>query len=397
MNVIKNESLADIEFRLRWKSDATEHQERLYTKVNLWRDIFPPGLSEQLIGKFSGDQVEVSYRKKDKLLPSTSSNEISLNRNQFNSNNITPRYGRFYPLGLLNDFPNVFSGNMKPFRVVGIDQDSIKVNLNHPLVNYDLNLTAIVHNTVLKPYDRGGECSLLMECLGDGPGMQVRANGRPTDFFSKDAFTREDETEDFVFYRNPRLVNHIDDKAIETITELYGSFVSPGMDVLDLMSAWRSHVPQNPGLKSLVGLGMNAEEMSENPQLTDIKVHDLNADPRLPFDDNSFDLVVCTVSVEYLIHPEAVFKDVARVLRPGGAFVLTFSNRWFPPKVISVWPNLHEFERMGLVLEYFFRSQKYYDLNTMSSRGWPRPESDKYYPKFLKSDPVYAVWGKTKS
>jgi SAM-dependent methyltransferase len=169
------------------------------------------------------------------------------------------------------------------------------------------------------------------------------------------------------------------------------------MDVLDLMSAWRSHVPQNSGLKSLVGLGMNAEEMAKNPQLTGFKVHDLNADPNLPFDDNSFDLVICTVSVEYLIHPEAIFEDVARVLRPNGTFVLTFSNRWFPPKVIHVWPSLHEFERMGLVLEYFFRSQKYYDLNTLSSMGWPRPESDKYYPQFLKSDPVYSVWGKTKS
>jgi SAM-dependent methyltransferase len=397
MNVIKNESLADIEFRLRWKNDTAGHEERLYTKVNLWRDILPPGLSEQLIGKFTGDQVEASYSKKDKLLPSTSANEITLNRNQFNSDNITPRYGRFYPLGLLKDFPNVFTGNTKPFRLIGIDQDSIKINLNHPLVNYDLNLTAIVHSTVLKPYDRGGECSLLMECLGDGPGMQARANGRATDFFSTDAFRREDETEDHNFYKKPRFVNHIDDKAIDTITEHYGSFISPGMDVLDLMSAWRSHVPENSGLKSLVGLGMNAEELAENPQLTDFKVHDLNVDSNLPFDNNSFDLVICTVSVEYLIHPDEVFADVARVLRPGGTFVLTFSNRWFPPKVIDVWPGLHEFERMGLVLEYFLRSKKYYDLNTLSSRGWPRPESDKYYPQFLKSDPVFAVWGKKKS
>jgi SAM-dependent methyltransferase len=397
MNVIKNESLTDIEFRLRWKSEAAEHEERLYTKVNLWRDILPPGLSEKLMGKTPGDQVEANYSKKNNLLPSTASSILTLGRSQFNSDKVTPCYGRFYPLGLLKDFPNVFPGNLKPFRLVGIDQDSIRVNLSHPLVNYDLNLTAIVHNTVLKPYDRGGECSLLMECLGDGPGMQVRANGRPTDFCSKEAFLREDETEDAVFYKNPRLVNHIDDKAIETITELYGSFISPGMDVLDLMSAWRSHVPQNSGLKSLVGLGMNAEEMAKNPQLTGFKVHDLNADSRLPFDDNSFDLAICTVSVEYLIHPEAVFENVARVLRPGGTFVLTFSNRWFPPKVIRVWPSLHEFERMGLVLEYFYQSQKYYDLNTLSSKGWPRPESDKYYPQFLKSDPVYAVWGKTKS
>ena len=119
----------------------------------------------------------------------------------------------------------------------------------------------------------------------------------------------------------------------------------------------------------------------------------MNADPTLPFADNTFDLVLCTVSVEYLVRPEGVFRDVARVLRPGGRFVVTFSNRWFPPKAIKLWKELHEFERMGLVLEYFKRSEKFTDLQTLSSRGWPRPESDKYYPEFLKSDPVYAVWG----
>jgi SAM-dependent methyltransferase len=225
--------------------------------------------------------------------------------------------------------------------------------------------------------------------------MQVRGNGRPTEFFSDDAFQREDETDDGQFYQNPRFVNHIDDKAISTISELYGSLIQPGMDVLDLMSAWRSHVPDNKGLNALVGLGMNAEEMADNPQLTDYRVHDLNVHPKLPFEDNSFDLVICTVSVEYLIHPDDVFVDVARVLRPGGTFVLTFSNRWFPPKAIRVWSDLHEFERVGLVLEYFLRTGKFNGLNTFSSRGWPRPETDKYYPEIFTSDPVYAVWGKT--
>ncbi len=395
MNIITNDSLAEIEFQLRWKSNEADHEERLYTTVNVWRDILPPGLSEKLRGRVPGNRIEISYGKNDKLLPCVPSNEITLKRNQFNSEKITPQYGRFYPLGLLRGLANVFPGNVKPFRVKGIDQSSIKVDLNHPLANYNLNLTADVHNSFIKPYDRGGECSVLIECLADGPGMQVRGNGRPTDFFSEDAFKREDEADDGLFYQNPRFINHIDSKAIDTITKLYGSLIQPGMDVLDLMSAWRSHVPENSGVKSLIGLGMNAEEMAENPQLTGWRVHDLNVNPKLPFEDRAFDVVICTVSVEYLTHPEDVFDDVTRVLRPGGTFVLTFSNRWFPPKVIRVWPRLHEFERMGLVLEYFIRSGRFHGLNTFSSRGWPRPESDKYYPAFLKSDPVYAVWGNT--
>ena len=63
---------------------------------------------------------------------------------------------------------------------------------------------------------------------------------------------------------------------------------------------------------------MNAVELARNPMATATVVHDLNADPRLPFDDGSFDAVTCCVSVDYLVRPVEVFADVARVLRPGG-------------------------------------------------------------------------------
>ena len=395
MNIITENSLADIEFQLKWKSNDADHTEKFFTKVNLWRDILPPGLDEQLLGKTTGDVVQASYGKDANLLPASPSNRKTVKRNQFVSKTNTPRYGRFYPLGKLSGIANVFPENMKPFRVTGVENGSLNINLNHPLSGYDLAVKAVVHEAITKPYDRGGGCSMLIECLADGPGMQIRSNGRSTDFFSDNAFDRENETDDGLFYRKPRFVNHIDEKAIGTIAGLYGSLIHPGSDVLDLMSAWRSHVPDTADLKSLVGLGMNADEMADNPQLTDFRVHDLNAYPKLPFEDNSFDIVIGTVSVEYLIHPDEVFADVARVLRPGGTFVLTFSNRWFPPKVIRIWPELHEFERMGLVLEYFLRTGKFNALNTFSSRGWPRPETDKYYPEMFTSDPVYAVWGRT--
>lgn len=97
--------------------------------------------------------------------------------------------------------------------------------------------------------------------------------------------------------------------------------------------------------------------------------------------------------MEYLTRPIEVFQEVARILRRRGIFIQTFSNRWFPPKVIRIWSELHEFERLGLVLEYFLRAGAYTNLETYSSRGWPRPPTDRYYPQFKVSDPVYAVWG----
>ena len=75
--------------------------------------------------------------------------------------------------------------------------------------------------------------------------------------------------------------------------------------------------------------------------------------PTLPFPDAHFDAVLCALSVEYLTDPLAVFREVRRVLRPGGPFLVTFSNRWFMGKVTQLWTRLHEFERMGLVLRHF--------------------------------------------
>ena len=192
------------------------------------------------------------------------------------------------------------------------------------------------------------------------------------------------------------MVQHIDDTAIDTIRQLYGRLVRPESRVLDLMSSWVSHLPEKLALKSVTGLGMNNEELQANDRLSDLCVHDLNNNPYLPFDDNVFDAAICTVSVEYLVHPFEVFEEINRVLAPGGVFIVTFSNRWFPPKAISIWPQLHEFERMGLVLEFFLKSGQYTKLHTYSMRGLPRPANDKYASQILFSDPVYAVWGYTR-
>jgi SAM-dependent methyltransferase len=165
------------------------------------------------------------------------------------------------------------------------------------------------------------------------------------------------------------------------------------MQVLDLMSSWQSHLPENLNLKRVVGLGLNENELRKNTRLSETVVQDLNLNSKLPFASNSFDTVICSVSVEYLVDPLAVFAEVGRILRPDGYFILTFSNRWFPTKAIKIWKELHEFERMGLVLEYFIRSGSFVNLQTYSIRGLPRPHDDKYFPDLWYSDPIYAVWG----
>ncbi len=135
--------------------------------------------------------------------------------------------------------------------------------------------------------------------------------------------------------------------------------------------------------------------MDANPALTTRVVHNLNEEPELPFEDESFDAIICTVSVEYLTKPFEIFEEAARVLKPGGVFALTFSNHWVENKVIRIWTELNEFERMGMISQFFVRTDGFEDLTTLSERGWPRPddEDDSDADKPNQSDPVYAVWG----
>src|SRR4051812_2691963 len=115
-----------------------------------------------------------------------------------------------------------------------------------------------------------------------------------------DPFARVDPSDDALFYRFPRKVVHIEQGAIAALRQRYAELLPAGGAVLDLMSSWRSHLPEQPPLGRVAGLGMNAEEMADNPQLDDFVVHDLNEDPVLPFADATFDAAVCAVSVQYM-------------------------------------------------------------------------------------------------
>ena len=111
-------------------------------------------------------------------------------------------------------------------------------------------------------------------------------------------------------------------------------------------------------------------------------VLDQNVNPGLPFDDGRFDAVTCCVSVDYLTRPLEVFAGVRRVLRPGGAFACTFSNRCFPTKAIRGWLSTDDRGRCAIVATYF-------DL----TGGFDEPVVEHRNPGAL-GDPLYAVWAR---
>ncbi|XP_010496281.1 PREDICTED: uncharacterized protein LOC104773382 [Camelina sativa] len=155
------------------------------------------------------------------------------------------------------------------------------------------------------------------------------------------------------FYSYPRFVNHVDDGFISSLTELYRNRLRPGSIVLDLMSSWVSHLPEEVKYEKVVGHGLNAQELARNPRLDYFFLKDLNEDQIFEFEDKYFDAVLCSVGVQYLQQPEKVFAQVYRVLKPGGVLIVSFSNRMFYEKAIRVWRDGTEYSRVQLVVQYF--------------------------------------------
>ena len=132
--------------------------------------------------------------------------------------------------------------------------------------------------------------------------------------------------------------------------------------------------------------------MDQNSALTERVIHDLNREPTLPFPDRTFDAVLNIVSVDYLTRPLEVFREVYRVLKPGGLFLTIFSNRMFPEKAVKIWRESNEEERLLLVEDFFREAGGYKKPQVFVSRGRPRPRNDKYAHWGIPSDPIYAVY-----
>ena len=169
------------------------------------------------------------------------------------------------------------------------------------------------------------------------------------------AFNKEDAGDDLAFYAPPRLVTHIDEGAVAALTGCYRDLLPEGARVLDLMSSWVSHLPDDRDY-TVVGHGMNAEELAANPRLDRWFMQDLNANPALPLADAAFDAALCCVGVQYLQRPFDVFAEVRRVLAPGAPLIVSYANRCFPTKAVAIWRSLDMRGQASLIALYLERT-----------------------------------------
>ena len=386
-----------IDFSLVWSSGLASHVDRLFVPgVDLERDSFPGMMEETLRQLAPVGEITETFPAGELVEPYRASDRRQIPLDGFNRHynrlNLTPRQGRFYPGGVLAGATEFVSGDIRPFRVIEVGKEWLTVDFNHPLAGYPLTIRASMAGQFAGHGQRGGASLDIAGMLtGRGPGMQARNGGEgiAVEF----PLGRPDENEDALFYAMPRMVDHIDEKAVEILKSIYSRHVIRGCKVLDIMTSWTSHLDDSIADLSVTGIGMNREELDANPLLSERLLQDLNTNAVLPGDANSFDVVLCSLSVEYLTSPLDLFAEVHRVLKPGGLFINSFSERWFPTKAVTLWTEMHPFERIGMVLDYYIASG-FDDLQTESVRGHPRPDGDRYRGMSPFSDPLYVVTGR---
>lgn len=202
-------------------------------------------------------------------------------------------------------------------------------------------------------------------------------------FLRAEHFVREDDRDDAEFYESPRLVTHLDEPAIAAYTEYLAGTLKPGDRVLDLMSSCVSHLPEDMAFSSVVGLGMNGVELDENDQLTDFQIQDINKYPSLPFEDDSFEACIISLSAQYLTQPVEVFREIHRVLVSRAPCIVAYSNRMFPTKAVAIWMSVGDVDRARLLALYF-----------SLAGGFDEPDFDDLSPAPGESDPIYVVTGR---
>lgn len=132
----------------------------------------------------------------------------------------------------------------------------------------------------------------------------------------------------------PHLTSNWDDSLLRSVVL---SHISPTSVVLDL-GAGAGIVPQMnfKGLGARVcGVDLDPRVVS-NPFLDEGRVAN---GAEIPYPDNHFDLVFADNLLEHLTEPEAVFKEVFRVLKSGGVFIAKTPNRFhYVPLLAQLTP-----------------------------------------------------------
>lgn len=398
--VVEPRSSISARVGIHWQGQDCDFYDWSYLpSINLWRDYLPAQIEALLPGLAAGDEIRHSFRAGE-LLERQSSllhQNIPLSKFQPPPTGLTllqPAIGRYYPSHFYKNVPAIYEGYQLPCRIIDIQGEQLSVDFNHPLSNKSLEMVVQIESIRKAGAERGGRCNdVVAVCCDQGPGMQDSLPDQPTDFWAGNPFSRQDSTNDSVFFSTPSLQPYWDRTSLAELSRLYDRLIPKQSEILDLMAGVHSPVQESAvSPAAVICAGLNSVELEHNPLCTQTLTLDVNSISALPFEDARFDVVLIHAAIEYVINPQWLMTEIQRVLKPSGRIIISFSNRSITEKAIQLWSGAHEFERPAIVLDYLRSCPGFARFNSFSLRGLLRPEDDPLAHKLIYSDPLYVVW-----
>ncbi|KGF91918.1 MULTISPECIES: methyltransferase domain-containing protein [Prochlorococcus] len=195
-----------------------------------------------------------------------------------------------------------------------------------------------------------------------------------------------DESNDEIFYSDPKFVYHLDANFRNYLSSIYKKEIIDHSIVLDLMSSWDSYLPSEKKYKKIIGHGLNRVELERNKSFNSFWIQNFNLKQEIPLDSGSIDCCLMVAAWQYLQYPENLTQEIARILNNEGKIIVSFSNRAFWHKAPNIWTTSNEEERLKYVRK------------VLITNGFKEPkiikkfnnESFNFLP-FLKNDPFYCL------
>ena len=203
---------------------------------------------------------------------------------------------------------------------------------------------------------------------------------------------KSDISDDGIFYQQPRFVHHLSDSFRTRLTNLYSEYLLKHYIILDLMSSWVSHLPQNIRYKKVIGHGMNQEELSSNERLDSFFVQNLNKKQNMPIEDSSIDVGLIVAGWQYLQYPEMVSLELSRVIKSDSFLIISFTNRAFWTKAPNIWTYSSEEKRIEYVTSVLtsnrWRIEKIFNEKTQDKKlfGFYSSESDPFFSVIARNN-----------
>ena len=206
------------------------------------------------------------------------------------------------------------------------------------------------------------------------------------EFLSNYQRQKLDESNDEIFYSDPKFVYHLDANFRNYLSSIYKSEIKDYSTVVDLMSSWDSYLPSEKKYKKIIGHGLNRAELEKNKSLNSFWIQNFNLKQEITLDNGSTDYCLMVAAWQYLQYPENITKEIARILNDEGKIIISFSNRAFWHKAPNIWTTSNEEERLSYVRK------------VLITNGFKEPriikkfnnESFNFLP-FLKNDPFYCL------